>query len=98
MVDKEKTKIYNRLRRIEGQVKGIQRMLETEQCCPDILVQVAAVRSAINRVGSLIFERYSHNCLAQAETPEEQKQALAELIKTMNSFLKGGAGLDGSDR
>ena len=97
-MDEQKNKIINRLRRIEGQVKGIQKMLDSEQCCADILVQIAAVRSAINKVGSLIFERYSHNCLAQAETPEEQKQALAELIKTMNSFLKGGAGLDGSDR
>jgi DNA-binding FrmR family transcriptional regulator len=55
-MDEQKTKIINRLRRIEGQVKGIERMLDSEQCCSDILVQVAAVRSAINKVGSLIFE------------------------------------------
>lgn len=96
-MDQDKISIINRLRRIEGQVKGIQKMLESEQCCGDILVQVAAVRSAVNRVGSLIFQRYSQNCLAQAETPDEQQQALAELLKTMNSFIKGG-GLDGSDR
>jgi len=73
-------------------------MLESEQCCGDILVQVAAVRSAVNKVGSLIFERYSHNCLAHAQTPAEQQRAMADLLKTMNSFIKGGGGLDGSDR
>lgn len=97
-MDEQKVKIINRLKRIEGQVKGIQKMLETEQCCTDILVQVAAVRSALNKVGSLVFERYSSNCLAHAETQEEQEQAISELLKTMNSFIKGGAGLDGSNR
>jgi DNA-binding FrmR family transcriptional regulator len=97
-VNEEKAKIINRLRRIEGQVKGIAKMLETDQCCGDILVQVSAVRSAINRVGTLIFERYSYNCLEQATTPAQQQQAMSELLKTMNSFIKGGGGLDGSDR
>lgn len=96
-MDQDKTKIINRLKRIEGQVKGIQKMLDTEQCCGDILVQVAAVRSAVNKVGSLIFERYSRNCLAKAGTPAEQEQAITDLLKTMNSFIKGGGGLDGSD-
>lgn len=94
----EDKRIINRLRRIEGQVKGIQKMLESEQCCGDILVQIAAVRSAVNSVGSLIFERYSQNCLVKAKTPEEQQQAMAELLKTMNSFIKGGGSIDGSDR
>lgn len=94
----EKAKIINRLRRIQGQVKGIERMLESDQCCSDILVQVAAVRSAVNRVGSLIFERYSRTCLQQAETREQQQQMLDQLLQTMNSFIKGGGGLDGSDR
>ena len=96
-MDEEKTKIINRLRRIEGQVKGIEKMLDSEQCCADILVQISAVRSAINKVGGLIFERYARNCLAGAATPEGQEEALSNLIKTMNSFIKGGGGY-GSDR
>lgn len=94
----EKAKILNRLRRIEGQVKGIQKMLDTDQCCTDILVQIAAVRAAINGVGGLLFERFAKECLAGAATPEAQQQALADLLKTMNSFMKGGGGQDGSDR
>lgn len=94
----EKIRIINRLRRIQGQVKGIERMLESDQCCSDILVQVAAVRSAVNRVGTLIFERYSRTCLEQAQSKEKQQQVMDQLLKTMNSFIKGGGGLDGSDR
>ena len=94
----ERTKIINRLRRIQGQVKGIERMLEKDQCCSDILVQVSAVRSAVNRVGTLIFQRYSRTCLDQARDSEEQRQMMDQLLQTMNSFLKGGGGLDGSDR
>ena len=97
-MDQEKIKIINRLRRIEGQVKGIQKMLDSEQCCADILVQIAAVRSATNRVGALLFERFAKNCLAKAESPEAQQQALADLLRTMNSFIKGGGGLSGPDR
>ena len=97
-MDQEKTRLLNRLRRIEGQIKGIQKMLETEQCCSEILVQIAAVRAAINRVGGLLFERFAKNCLAGAATPEAQQQALSDLLRTMNSFMKGGGGTDGSDR
>lgn len=89
-MDEEKTKLLNRLRRIEGQVKGIEKMLTSDQCCTDILIQIAAVRSAINGVGGLLFERFAKNCLAEATTPEAQQQALADLLKTMNSFIKGG--------
>lgn len=97
-MDQEKTKLTNRLRRIEGQVKGIEKMLDSDQCCADILIQIAAVRSAINRVGALLFERFARNCLAEAATPEDQQQALANLLKTMNSFIKGGGGIGGPDR
>lgn len=79
--------ILNRLKRIEGQVKGIQRMVESDICCKDVLVQISAVRSAINKVGSLMLENYACNCLSLDEDSEE-KEEIKELIKTMNSFLK----------
>lgn len=91
-MDADKTRIINRLRRIQGQVKGIEKMLESDQCCTDILIQIAAVRSAVNKAGSLIFERYANNCLSQAGTAEEMQAAAAELLRTMNNFLKGGGG------
>lgn len=84
---KIKNDIQLRLKRIEGQVKGLQRMLDEEKCCSDILVQVAAVRAAINKVGILIFEEHSRSCLKEA-LPAENKEAFDNLIEVLNRFVK----------
>lgn len=79
--------ILIRLKRIEGQVKGLQRMLEEEKCCSDILIQVAAVRAAINKVGILIFEEHSKTCLKDA-LQSDSDVALDDLIDVLNRFIK----------
>lgn len=79
--------ILNRLRRIEGQVKGIHGMVDKNVCCDDILIQVAAIRSAINKVGGLLIENYATNCL-NIEKNEENEEGLKKLIKTINTFVK----------
>ena len=85
--EKLRKDIMNRLKRIEGQVKGIQKMMEKNSCCGDVLVQVSAIRSAINNVGGLIIENYATNCLGfEAGTEEEKKIQL--LVKKINSFVK----------
>jgi len=78
--------IMIRLRRIEGQVKGLQRMFDEEKCCSDILVQVAAVKAAINKVGIMIFEEHSRTCLKDALETENDK-ALDDLIVLLNRFV-----------
>jgi len=83
-----KEDILKRLRRIEGQVKGIQRMIEEEKYCVDILTQVAAVRAAINKVGILILEKHSMDCIENIVSSEDKEKALSELTKTMKSFMK----------
>ena len=85
--DKIRKDILNRLKRIEGQVKGIHGMMEKNVCCPDILVQISAIRSAINKVGGLTIEYYANNCLGMVEGSSEQ-EALKDLIKTINTFVK----------
>lgn len=82
-----KNDILVRLKRIEGQVKGLQRMLEGDKCCPDILIQVAAVRAAINKVGILIFEEHSKTCLKDALNADNN-EALDNLIDVLNRFIK----------
>ena len=54
----DKEALIKRLNRIEGQVKGIQKMIEDERYCVDILVQISAIRSAINKVGNIILENH----------------------------------------
>ena len=76
-----------RLRRIEGQVKGIHKMVENQVCCKDVLVQIAAIRAAINKVGGLLIENYARNCMGVQEG-SPQEEGLEQLIDTLNSFIK----------
>ncbi len=58
--------IQNRLRNIEGQVRGIQRMVEKDQYCIDILIQISAARSALNSVGMKVLRRHVETCVSDA--------------------------------
>jgi DNA-binding FrmR family transcriptional regulator len=57
-------KLVNRLNRIEGQIRGIKRMLENDAYCPDILVQAAAVNAAINSFNKELLSSHIHTCVA----------------------------------
>jgi DNA-binding FrmR family transcriptional regulator len=59
-------KALRRLRNIEGQVRGLQRMVEEEKYCVDILNQISAVRAALNGVGALILRRHVETCVSDA--------------------------------
>jgi len=83
--------LTRRLRKIEGQVKGIERMVEENQYCMDVLVQIAAVRAALNKVGTIIFEHHTRGCVADAircGTPEEQEAKITELVNVLNKYIK----------
>ncbi len=82
-----KKNILTRLKRIEGQVKGIQGMIDKNVCCSDVLVQISAIRAAINKVGGLILEDYARNCIG-IEEGSDNEEGLENLIKTLNSFVK----------
>ncbi len=85
--DKLKKDIVVRLRRIEGQVKGIEKMVDSEACCKDVLVQIAAVRAAINKVGGLLVENYAKSCLLTDDIEENNKN-VEQLVSTLLTFLK----------
>ncbi len=79
----------NRLKRIEGQVRGISRMVDEDVYCVDILVQIAAVRAALGKVGLMLLEDHTKGCVAQALTNEDtQDQAVDELIDIVSKFIK----------
>ncbi|MGL5695294.1 MAG: metal-sensitive transcriptional regulator [Peptostreptococcaceae bacterium] len=83
--------LIKRLKRIEGQVKGIQRMVEEERYCVDVLVQISAIRSAINKVGSIILENHIKGCVASSikdDDTELTDQTIKELMDTINKFTK----------
>lgn len=84
----EKDSLLKRLKRIEGQVKGIQKMIEEDRYCNDILVQVAAVRSAMNKVGGLILENHLKGCVKNSLANDPEGEIIDELIDTMLKFIK----------
>lgn len=86
MEDCPKCNIVQRLKKIEDQVKGIQRMINEEKNCVDILIQVSAVRAAINKVGVMVFENHTKECLKKAIQDKNEDEMIQELIKTMAKF------------
>jgi DNA-binding FrmR family transcriptional regulator len=72
-----------RLRRIEGQIRGLQRMVEEDRYCPDIMVQLSAVQEALRSVGRALMRNHLRHCAAQAighGTPEEAEAVYDELL------------------
>lgn len=87
----DKEAIIKRLRRIEGQVKGIQKMVNEEKYCVDILIQIAAIRSAIDKVGGIVLENHMKGCVKNSIDNcdhEETEKVVDELIQTMLKFMK----------
>ena len=83
-----KDNLIRRLKKIEGQVKGIQRMVDEDKYCVDVLIQVAAVRAAINRVGTIVFEHHSRRCMLKAVENSDQDEAIEELVGVLTKFIK----------
>ncbi|MEQ6378083.1 metal-sensing transcriptional repressor [Bacillaceae bacterium S4-13-58] len=86
--DDEKAKLINRLKRIEGQVRGIQKMVEEDRYCVDILVQVSAINAGLKNVGFSLLERHSHHCVTHAIHSGSGEEAIDELMKVVKQFSK----------
>ena len=87
----DKAALNRRLKRIEGQVKGIQKMIEDETYCVDILVQISAIRSAIDNVGTIILENHIKGCVSndlKYGDEEQSEAAIKELMYTIKKFTK----------
>lgn len=76
----DRRKLLARLKRIEGQVRGLQRMIEEDRYCVDILVQVAAVRAALHGVAMQLLEQHAHHCVQAAIRAGEGDEAIEELL------------------
>jgi CsoR family transcriptional regulator, copper-sensing transcriptional repressor len=79
-----------RLRRIEGQVRGIQRMVESDTYCVDIITQLSAVIAACEKVGLKVLEDHIRGCVADAIGSEDGEAKIAELTKVLERFLQVG--------
>lgn len=85
----EQRKLTARLRRIEGQVAGVARMIDEEQYCVDVLLQIAAARAALGRVGRLVLESHVNSCVAAAMSDgddDERAEKLRELLDVFEQY------------
>jgi CsoR family transcriptional regulator, copper-sensing transcriptional repressor len=87
--DETKGKAQGRLRRIEGQVQGLQRMLAADAYCVDILLQVSAVQGALDQVQKLLLGRHVESCVADAlrsGSRTERQRKVDELLEVFARF------------
>jgi CsoR family transcriptional regulator, copper-sensing transcriptional repressor len=80
-------RIVNRLSRIEGHIRGIKTMVQESRPCPDVLVQIAAVRGALDRVARVILDEHLTECISRAAEAGNIDEEIAELKAALDRFL-----------
>jgi DNA-binding FrmR family transcriptional regulator len=83
--------VLNRLKTAEGHLRGIQRMVEEDAYCIDIIRQIQAVQSALNKVSSILLENHLNTCLITAvrgEDPQERERVLREIVDVYEAMSK----------
>lgn len=85
--EEELKKLMNRLNRIEGQIRGIKRMLEEDAYCPDILTQAAAVNAAVNSFNKELLSSHIRSCVIN-DIREGKDETVDELVCTLQKLMK----------
>jgi CsoR family transcriptional regulator, copper-sensing transcriptional repressor len=88
---KDKDALTKRLHRIEGQVRGIERMVEEDRYCIDILTQIGAVRTALEQVGAKLLEDHVNHCVAGAIASGDEAttgEKTTELLEAVQRFVR----------
>jgi CsoR family transcriptional regulator, copper-sensing transcriptional repressor len=80
-------KIINRLSRIEGHIRGIKTMVQESRPCPEVLIQIAAVRGAIASVARIILDEHLEECLTRAAKEGNIELEIKELKAALDRFL-----------
>jgi len=87
----DKARLLARLRRIEGQTRGLQRMVEEDQYCVEVLTQISSVMGALQKVGMIVLEDHIQGCVRNALAPGEPgDQAIKDLIAVVERFARAG--------
>ena len=85
---KDSQQVQDRLRRIEGQVRGLQKMVEDDRYCIDVLTQVSAVRAALESVALLLLADHTEHCVAEAIRAGDGDAKVAELNSAVQRLVK----------
>jgi len=84
-----KDELLARLARIEGQVRGIERMVEQDRYCIDVLTQISAIQAALDKVALGLLDGHAHTCVIGAE-PQDQDARTAELMAAVGRLMRRG--------
>ena len=85
--EEEKKALITRLKKAEGQIRGIENMVEKDAYCPDILIQVMAVTNALNSFNKELLARHIKSCVAQ-DIKEDKPEAVDEMVKLLQKLMK----------
>ncbi|UDQ98157.1 metal-sensing transcriptional repressor [Lentisphaerota bacterium WC36G] len=83
-------KVQKRLKRVEGQIRGIHAMVEKDIPCEDILIQISAAKKALHKVGQKILEGHLEHCITDSVKNGDEKEAIAKLTKAIEQFSRLG--------
>jgi DNA-binding FrmR family transcriptional regulator len=87
-VHKQTKAVVNRLSRVEGHVRSIKKMVEEGRDCADVLVQLSAVRSAIDKVGRVVLEDHLESCLFHVGVVPEDNEIWASIKESLDLYLR----------
>ncbi len=93
LINKDTDNLVKRLSKIEGQVRGISKMIESERYCIDVLSQTRAVVAAIRKVEDKIMENHLHTCVKnsmQSSNEFDQNKKIDEIMEILSKFRKNG--------
>lgn len=84
----EKDGLLNRLKRIEGQVRGIHKMIEEDRYCVDVIVQISAATAALEKVALSLLERHTQHCVTEAIQAGNGEASVQELMEVVKRLLR----------
>lgn len=85
---KHRKSVINRLARIEGHVRSVKQMAIDERDCPEILLQIAAIRKALDNTAKLVLTDHMETCLVDAVHEGNEDEVLKDIKKALNNFIR----------
>jgi DNA-binding FrmR family transcriptional regulator len=80
--------VLNRLKRIEGQVRGLMKMIEDDKTCEEILIQISSAKSALHKTGQVILEGHLHHCVLDGMREGKEEETIKKLSAAIEQFSR----------
>lgn len=80
--------VTNRLKRIEGQVRGVIKMIESDKSCEEILIQIGSIKSALHKTGQVVLEGHLHHCVLDGIREGKEDETIKKLSSAIEQFSR----------